>query len=352
MNIFVTGGTGFLGAYLLYELLQTDHAVKALKRPDSDLTHLRLVFRFLAGQQNRPPEEAEADLQAIHWVEGELLDTKCIRDALNDVDAIYHAAAYVSFDRRQREAIMDTNFHGTMNMVNLALDCGVTYFYHISSVAALQQKPGAQVNEQMDDFPREFTTTYAESKFRGEREVWRGFAEGLQGFIVNPGVILGPGSLDRGAGIIFQQVLKGLRFYPKGSGAYVDARDVVKAMLWIQDQPGSYQHRFILVDKTLPVRQVLTQIARLFNLKPPNLEANPALSLILGYLEEFRCRLTNDEPLITPELARLSNRSVKYDNTKIHEHLSFFSFRPVEDAIAQTCEFIQTHELHKPYLKL
>lgn len=349
MNIFVTGGTGFLGAYLLYELLQTDHAIKALKRPSSDLSHLQLVFRFLASQQQRSPEEAEADLQAIHWVEGELLDTKLIRDALTNVDAIYHAAAYVSFDRRQRETIMDTNLHGTTNIVNLALECGVSYFYHVSSVAALQQKPGKLVDEQLEDFPQEFPTTYAESKFRGEREVWRGFAEGLQGYIVNPGVILGPGSLERGAGLIFQQVLKGLRFYPKGGGAYVDARDVVSAMLRLQDQPESYRNRFILVDKTVPVRQVLTHIADAFGLRPPRIPASASVSKLLGHLEEWRSYLTGQPPRITPELAELSSSTFYYDTTKIREHLNF-SFQAIEETIATTCHFIQAHELHKPYL--
>lgn len=351
MNIFVTGGTGFLGAYLLYELLQTSHAIKALKRPNSDLSHLRLVFRFMAAQHQRAPEEADDDLQAIQWIEGELLDTKCIRDALQDVDAIYHAAAYVSFDRRQREAIMDTNLHGTTNMVNLAIECGVSYFYHVSSVAALQRRPGQRVDEQLEDFPKEFPTTYAESKFRGEREVWRGFAEGLQGYIVNPGVILGPGSLSRGAGLIFKQVLKGLRFYPRGSGAYVDARDVVKVMLALQDQPESYRNRFVLVDKTLPVRQVLSQIAEAFGLKPPTIPASTNMSMLLGYLEEWRSQLTGHEPLITPELARLGSETYYYDTSKVREHLNT-SFRAVEESIATTCAFIQAHDLHKPYLKL
>ena len=350
MNIFVTGGTGFLGAYLLYELLQTPHAIKALKRPNSNLTHLRLVFRFLATQSHRPPEEAEADLQAIDWVEGELLDTKCIRDALIDVDAVYHAAAYVSFDRQERETIMDTNLHGTTNMVNLAIECGVTYFYHVSSVAALQQKPGQLVEEQLEEFPREFPTTYAESKFRGEREVWRGFAEGLQGFIVNPGVILGPGSLERGAGLIFKQVLKGLRFYPQGGGAYVDARDVVRAMLALQDQPASYRNRFILVDKTLPVRQVLSQIAEAFGLTTPRIPASAGMSRLLGYIEEWRSYFTGRPPLITPELAELSSSTFYYDTSKIEEHLDF-SFQPVEDTISTTCHFIEEHDLHKLYLE-
>lgn len=351
MNIFLTGGTGFLGAYLLYELLQTDHAIKALRRPESDLTHLRLVFHFLASQNGRPPEEADADLEAIHWIEGELLDTKGIREALHDVDAIYHTAAYVSFDRQEREIIMDTNLHGTTNMVNLALECEVPYFYHVSSVAALQQQPGKPVDEEIHDFPKSFPTTYAESKFRAEREVWRGFAEGLSGFIVNPGVILGPGTFDRGANLIFKKILQGLRFYPLGSSAYVDARDVAQMMLKLQDQPQSYQNRFLLVDKTLPVREVLTQIACLFGLKPPTIPANPTLSLLLGYWEEFQSRLIGKRPLITPELARLSNRQVAYDNSKIKGYLDM-DFRPVEDTIALTCNFIQQQGLNEPYRKL
>ncbi len=346
MNHLVTGGTGFLGAYLLYYLLQEGKTVKALKRSDSSLAHLMLVFRYLGEQEGLTITRSEELAKGIEWYDADLQDTEKLRSALAGVEVIYHSAAKVSFNPRERDAITATNVEGTANLVNLAIEQGVSYFYHISSVSSLNRQHNQWVDEQMGRFPESFPTVYAESKFRGEREVWRGFAEGLEGLIINPALIIGPGHWDRGAGSLFKQVYKGMPFYPPGSNAYVDARDVVECLFKLRDTPSAYKNRFIVVGETIPMRDVMTWIAEGFGVKRPRYKANLAMSLSVAYWESLKSFLTGKPPLLTPDLARMGTNTFYYDTSKLQSHINH-TFRSIESSLRETCQFILEHNLPK-----
>ncbi len=348
MHHLVTGGTGFLGAYLLYYLLGEGKSVKALKRANSDLTHLNLVFEWLGEKDELSSGEINHRIEAIEWVEADLLDTERLIAALSEVESIYHSAAKVSFDPGERESVITTNVDGTANLVNLALETGVPYFYHISSVSSLNRQANQWVDEQMGQFPKSFPTIYAESKFRSEREVWRGFAEGLQGLIINPSVILGPGHWDRGAGHLFKRIWKGMAFYPPGGNAYVDARDVVETLLKLRDTPAAYENRFVLVSESLPMKDAMTWIADGLGVKPPRYKANQTMAVSVAYLEKLKSWLTGGSPVLTPDLARMAMNTFYYDTSKLNQYIEH-TFRPVKESIQETCDFILEQNLTEDF---
>jgi len=65
--IFVTGGTGLVGAHLLYELTLAGKNVKALKRESSNLRQVLKTFSYYS----ETPKEL---FNQIEWVEGNILD--------------------------------------------------------------------------------------------------------------------------------------------------------------------------------------------------------------------------------------------------------------------------------------
>ncbi len=86
-NILVTGGTGFVGAYIIKELVQQGFSVRAIKRTTAQL-----------------PEFIEpAILNKVDWVEGDILDVVALEEAMQGIDAVIHSAAVVSFSKK-REA--------------------------------------------------------------------------------------------------------------------------------------------------------------------------------------------------------------------------------------------------------
>ena len=89
--ILVTGGTGFLGAHLLFRLTSDGHKVTALKRNASTIGLTEKIFSHYSN-------EPSALLNMIKWVEGDLLDINSLLDVFKDVDQLYHTAALVSLN--------------------------------------------------------------------------------------------------------------------------------------------------------------------------------------------------------------------------------------------------------------
>ena len=128
--IFVTGGTGLLGAYLLLDLTQKGNKVRALRREGSNLRVVENIFRY-------NDDRAEALLKQIEWVNGDICDIYSLEDALEGIEFVYHCAAMVSFDPKDRDKMMRVNIEGTANVVNASLLKGVKKLCHVSSIAAL-----------------------------------------------------------------------------------------------------------------------------------------------------------------------------------------------------------------------
>jgi len=230
--IVVTGGTGFLGAHLLGLLLKQGQPVKALRRATSVLTPCYAIIDLYVPTSVRD--------QLLEWYECDLLDTHGLAEIIGSGDEVYHCAAEVGFDAGQQNQMNRVNVTGTANIVNICLEKGAKKLCHVSSIGALGDGPtGTLVNEDTPRGRHRKSAGYSYSKYLAELEVFRGIAEGLDAVILNPSVILGPGGEAQGIGKLVSMVKKGLRFYPVGSNAWVDVRDVAQCMLALRTSQAS-----------------------------------------------------------------------------------------------------------------
>src|ERR1035437_8011786 len=212
--IFVTGGTGLLGAYLLLDLTRKGNKVRALRREDSSLRVVENIFRY---NDNR----AEVLLKQIEWVNGDICDIYSLEDALEGIEFVYHCAAIVSFDPKDRDKMMRVNIEGTANIVNASLLKGVKKLCHVSSIAALGRSEQAKVvTEETTWKSSKQNSNYAISKYGGEREVWRGTEEGLNAVIVNPFIIIGMEDPKKGSSKLIATVDGFFLFYSNGINGF------------------------------------------------------------------------------------------------------------------------------------
>src|SRR5438445_13051218 len=92
-----------------------------------------------------------------------------LEEAMEEVDAVIHAAAKVSFTSGDRHELFATNIEGTANVVNAAISMNIRRFVHISSVAALgRTKKEEMVTEEKTWESNKHQTSYSNSKFYGE----------------------------------------------------------------------------------------------------------------------------------------------------------------------------------------
>jgi dihydroflavonol-4-reductase len=310
--IFVTGGTGLIGSFIIRKLLAANRKVKALKRKNSNTSLLADVS------------------QAINWVEGDITDITFLTEALQGCEQVIHAAA-ITDTSENREEIFNTNVEGTANLVNVSLLQDIKKFCYISSVLTLGRKDELLINEASKWEESKYNSLYAQSKYAAEKEVYRASAEGLDAVIVNPSLVLGKSYEGKSNSRFFEHIRQERPFYTHHQINYVDVRDVAEAVFQLTFSEISGES-FILSAGNIAYKTLADQIAELLGKKKPSILLTPNLLQMAWRLESLRSKLTGSRPLITRETAMLSERKYVYDNAKIKEALGF-QFRSLEETL-------------------
>jgi len=320
-KVLVTGGTGFVGAYIIKELIEKGYSVRAIRR------------------SNKLPFFISPDvLNKAEWVNGDVLDVISLNEAMKGVDHIIHSAASVSFVKSERAQMYNTNVDGTANVVNLALENGIKKLVHISSISALGRTfAGEHVNEEKKWMISKLNSHYGISKNKSEMEVWRGIGEGLDAVIINPSTVLGFGNWHDSSCAIFKNVYKGFKWYTKGVNGFVSVEDVAKVAVLLMESSIT-EERYIINHENWEFKKLFDMIADGFGQKHPSWEATPFLSAIAWRFEKIRSKLKGDKPLLTKETARIALSKTYWQNDKILSALPGFSFIPLEQCITNACK--------------
>ena len=251
--ILVTGGTGLVGYHLLLQLSLEKEAIRAIYRSEKKLQHVKNLFQT-ANQL--------AAFEKIDWMQADILDVPALELAFTDVSLVYHCAALVSFNPNDEDKLYQNNIVGTANVVNISLSKNVKKLAYVSSIAALGNgtEHNLIVNEETERNNEAIRSDYSISKFGAEMEVWRGFQEGLEVVIVNPGVIFGNGFPKEGSSLFIQNIKDGQSFYTLGKLGIVAVEDVVKAMTTLMKSTISGE-RYILVTEDVTYKELFDRIA-------------------------------------------------------------------------------------------
>jgi len=348
-NILVTGATGLLGAHLLVQLTSNESAkpkstqkrtIVGLRRDNSDMEEVKRIFSFYTDKWK--------DLyDMIEWRYGDMLDPESLSKALKDIDLIYHCAAIVSFDPKERENIIKANVKGTKNLIKrITNDERRMTLVHISSTSALGDSlgdsqgddPNNYVNEKTPRNEKRIHTGYSVSKYESEKIVWDAIDKGLNAWIVNPGIILGPGFWNKGSSKLFSTIKNGLKFYTRGGTGYVDVRDVVKLLIE-GTEANLNANRYCLVGANLYFRDFFNMVADELKVKRPSIKAGKLLSGLAWRVSTIKSRITKSYPLITRETAESANRISFFSSEKIEKELNF-KFKAIDETIKWICRFI------------
>ncbi|HMM11039.1 MAG TPA: NAD-dependent epimerase/dehydratase family protein [Bacteroidales bacterium] len=323
--ILVTGGTGMLGAQLLVQLTAKGQKIKALRRPTSDLSLIRKTF----GWYSANPEK---DFERIEWLEGDLLDSHFVDELVQGISHVYHCAAMVSFDSADRQQLKAVNERGTANLVNALLQVSHARLCHVSSIAAIGSNDNGSPADENTPWKYDArSSAYSISKYHAEREVWRGIAEGLDAVIVNPSVILGPGSWHSGSSALFSVAHKGMPFFTKGTTGYVDVRDVAVAMIRLMESPISGE-RYIVSAGNLSYQEFFNIAALALGSRPPRIEVKPWMSELAWRYYAIKGYVEGKKPAITRETARNAQKMRSYTSDKLIAQTGM-KFIPPEESI-------------------
>jgi len=315
-KILVTGGAGIVGNELIKQLLDTGEKIVAIKH-------------------STPISICHPSLEIVQC---DILDVTSLEEIMSRITHVFHSAALVSYDPKDKQQLLKVNIEGTANIVNACINAGVEKLVHVSSVAALGRiRNEEMVTEKMNWTEETSNSIYAKSKYFGEMEVWRGIGEGLKAVIVNPSLILGGDGWENSSSAIFKNAYNELPWYTDGVSGFVDVRDVARAMILLMNSEITAQ-RFILNSENLSYREIFSMIAKCFGKKPPSKKITSFVAEVVWRMEAMKSWFTGKKHLLTKETTRTARTKVFFDNTKILQALPQFHFMKIKDTIEFTCE--------------
>lgn len=153
-RILVTGGAGFIGSHLVDRLLTEGYDVTVLDNLSSG--HMKNI--------------AHKRKRTFHFVKGDIRTSHDVKNALKDVDAVFHEAAFVSITQSVQKPIVnnEVNVAGTLNLLRASLRLGVKRFVFASSAAVYGKTRTPVQREDMMVSPE---SPYAASKLAAENYV-------------------------------------------------------------------------------------------------------------------------------------------------------------------------------------
>lgn len=267
--ILVTGGTGYVGSWIVKKLLEAGYTVRMTVR-DKSRTSKYAALQEIADQSPGTLELWEADL----------LVPGSFDAAAKGSDAIMHVASpfTLKVSDPQKE-LVDPALEGTRNVLAAASQSGtVRKVVLTSSVAAIHGDNADMAEQGLTSFDEEsFNTTsslhhspYSYSKVLAEKEA-RYIAEAQTAWklvVINPSLVLGPPLMaDSASGsfTIMQDILRGKYKFgaPDIRFGYVDVRDVADAHL-IALESDSASGRYLLAERTAGIIEITDMIKKAF----------------------------------------------------------------------------------------
>ena len=299
---FVTGANGFLGANLVRELVSTGWVVTAFHRASSDLWRLKGLDIHLA----------EGSFQNPASVEGSLPE---------NIDAVFHLAARVSFWRGDDQLMERDNVEATRTIVNAAILRKVRRFIHTSTVSAY----GFSDSRVDESFPKDGIKSglgYMRTKALAESVVLDGMTRGLDAVILNPANVLGPLDSEHW-GTSMQKVKEGkMPAAPPGSSSFAHVTEVAKAHISAV-QSGKKGENYILAGTDASYLDVFVIMEEILGVRH-KIKAAPKMALkSYGLVSQLISNFTRRAPYVTPELVRWLSSGMSYDSRKAIAELGY-----------------------------
>jgi nucleoside-diphosphate-sugar epimerase len=288
MKVLVTGASGFLGGHVVELLSKRGDSVRALVRSTSNRKHLQ-------------------GLPNVELFEGGIEEVERVREAVDGVDAIVHAAGLTK--ARSTDEFFAVNVGGTSNLIQAARTASrahkIKRFVYVSSLVACGPSPDGSPVPIDQETP---VNAYGRSKLAAEKVVLSAKDE-LPVVVLRPGAIYGPRDgeiLD-----VFKSIQWGLLPLVAGGeakGVWIYATDCAEVCLRAIDADIPSGKVFFVDDGTgaMDQRELFAEAERAMGRKARVRTGLPVpvLMAVARGVEAFG-RVTNRAVMLTPEKARM-----------------------------------------------
>lgn len=303
MKILVTGADGLLGSNLVRELLDRKHEVSVFLLPGSPAKSLEGL--------------------PIERFYGNILERESIETALQGHEALIHAAANTNIWPSRSEIVRKVNIEGTQNVIDAALSTKIKRMVYIGTANSFgfgsKSNPG---NETLPYTSDKYGLDYMDSKYKAQQLLLKAVKEqGLPALTINPTFMLGPFDSKPSAGAMILAIYQGkVPGFAPGGRNYIYVKDVATAIANALQQ-GSIGSSYIAGNQNLSYREMFTKIAKIVQVKPPQINVPRPFLKIYGRMGSLFGNITKKAPTVSFPMALISCDEHYFSANKAVEEL-------------------------------
>lgn len=303
MKAFVTGASGFTGSHLVKALEQRGDRVVALARKTSDLSRL---------------QDSTAEL-----VYGDLSDRATLETAMQDVDIVFHLAAYVELGVVDAAKMEQINVEGTRTVLEAAKAAGVSKLVYCSTIGVYGDTQGQVIDESFQRTQTGFSSAYDRTKYLAQQLVDQAAAEGLWTVSLMPSGIFGAD--DPHFGPVMDTFLKGkLKVWAGGDRitGIVHVDDLVAAMLLAAEKAPAGSH-YIISAGEMSTREMFNFLSQETGVAAPSEVPEPVVRLVGSLLDPIGRLLSWQPPISRERVHYIYDRCVRIKADKARQELGW-----------------------------
>jgi len=319
--VLVTGATGILGRVIALELVKRGEKVRACKRLGSNLADVRKSYQNYTSN-------ADFYFDQIDWVDLDFNKHHSLYKALQDITDVYHCAAKISFDPKDRDEVLETGIVCTRNLLRACLYMPVKKFLFVSSAATLRIDKKGLESQIKDHDSVQMYSPYVISKYIAEKMVWSAYKEGLNTVIINPAMIIGSGNRQKNSQLL--DIFMADRITFPGGTSCVDVRDVAKIAISLIEK-NIFGERFCVSADNVLYKDLAGQVRNIAGLPKPILLTKNLLK-VLKYFRPLLKVVDHNARFLTDENIKFICDYQYYSNKKIKNAIAW-NFYPVAESI-------------------
>ncbi|MGD9629994.1 MAG: NAD-dependent epimerase/dehydratase family protein [Pyrinomonadaceae bacterium] len=324
----ITGGTGFLGAEIVRQLI------------DGGAKNLRVMASSF------PSWMTEAGVEAFA---GSVTDRERVAEAVANVSVIYHLAGKVSRDNNDAAAMNKVHVEGTRILCEEAMKAEVETMILASSSGTIAVSEDEQIFDETFPQPVDVISQWAyyASKYYQERAALENFdGDGRKLVIMNPTLLLGPNDERLSSTkIVLDFLARKIPYTPGGGLSIVDTRDAAGAFINAVEK-GRHQEKYLLGAANMTFAQFLGRLERLSGISAPTLKVPKKLAVSASSMIESVFKNWGKTSPVASKEVEQAEHFWYFDSSKAIESLGFLPRDP-QETLNDTIKYVQENFLGK-----
>lgn len=341
LRILVTGGGGFLGRYIVEQLLARGDAVTVFARG----------------------AYPELEARGARVVRGDLQDAEAVRHACTGMDVVFHVAARAGMWGAWDD-FYGVNVIGTQNVIAACRANKIPKLINTSSPSVIFDGAPHESVDESYPYPTRYESPYPHTKAIAEQDVTAAHSPDLLTVSLRPHLIIGPrdnhllpGLLARAKTGLLPQVGDGtnkvdLTDVEDAARAHLLAADALIPGSALDGPPGHGRVYFISQDEPVNLWAWIRALLRALDLPEPRLRLSLKTARAAGaVLEKLHTAMRRPgEPRITRFIASELAQSHYYDISTARRDFGYIPQRNMAEVTARVVAWVRAMPAPKPPL--